>query len=96
MPFVKGGSIVWMIAERLNGGTHRTTSVTDGQFTPPGTKAAVPTLPVIVLTAFGSPEVRAECFYLGVADFLEKPLDTQQLLTAIGKALASQRPAAND
>ena len=43
----------------------------------------LPALPVIVLTAFGSPAVRAECLCLGAAAFLEKPLDTPQLLTAI-------------
>jgi DNA-binding NtrC family response regulator len=48
-----------------------------------------PTLPVIVLTAFGSPEVKAECLRQGAMAFLEKPLDTRQLLTAIDRALAS-------
>lgn len=47
-----------------------------------------PTLPVIVLTAFGSPDVKAACEEQGVAAFLEKPLDTAHLLAAIGRALA--------
>lgn len=42
-----------------------------------------PTLPVIVLTAFGSPDVRAECLRQGAAAFLEKPLDTAALLNVI-------------
>jgi DNA-binding NtrC family response regulator len=42
-----------------------------------------PGLPVIVLTAFGSPAVKAECLSLGAAAFLEKPLDTSQLLNAV-------------
>lgn len=47
-----------------------------------------PTVPVIVLTAFGSPDVKAACEEQGVAAFLEKPLDTAHLLAAIGRALA--------
>jgi DNA-binding NtrC family response regulator len=47
-----------------------------------------PVLPVIVLTAFGSPDVRAECLKQGAAAFLEKPLNTPQLLAAIESALA--------
>jgi CheY-like chemotaxis protein len=42
-----------------------------------------PELPVIVLTAFGTPEVRSQCAALGAAAFLEKPLDTAQLLSAV-------------
>jgi two-component system, NtrC family, response regulator GlrR len=42
-----------------------------------------PALPVIVLTAFGSAEVKAECFRQGAVDFLEKPLDASQLLDAV-------------
>ncbi len=43
----------------------------------------LPALPVIVLTAFGSPDVKAECLRQGAATILEKPLDTPQLLAAI-------------
>ncbi len=39
-----------------------------------------PALPVIVLTGFGSPEVKSDCLRLGAAAFLEKPLDAPQLL----------------
>jgi DNA-binding NtrC family response regulator len=49
-----------------------------------------PDLPVIVLTAFGSPDFKAECLRLG-AGFLEKPLDTPQLLIAIEGVFASQK-----
>jgi DNA-binding NtrC family response regulator len=42
-----------------------------------------PALPVIVLTAFGSPELEAECLRHGAAVVLEKPLNTAQLLRAI-------------
>lgn len=41
---------------------------------------AVPELPIIVLTAFGSPNVKAECLRQGATAFLEKPLKTQSLL----------------
>jgi DNA-binding NtrC family response regulator len=52
-----------------------------------------PALPVIVLTAFGSADVKAECLRQGAAAFLEKPLDTPQLLTAITGVFMSQHPA---
>ena len=57
----------------------------------------LPELPIIVLTAFGSPDVKAECLRQGAAAFVEKPLDTPQLLTAVEGALESQksRPANN-
>ena len=42
-------------------------------------KAALPAVPVIVITAYGSPEVEAECLAKGAAAFLEKPLDTPRL-----------------
>ena len=48
-----------------------------------------PRLPVIVLTAFGSPDVKSECLRQGAVAFLEKPLDTPQLLTAIEGVFAS-------
>jgi two-component system response regulator HydG len=50
-----------------------------------------PALPVIVLTAFGSADVKAECLRQGAAAFLEKPLDTPQLLTAIAGVFMSQQ-----
>jgi FixJ family two-component response regulator len=43
-----------------------------------------------VLTAFGSPEVKVECKYNGVAAFLEKPLDPPQLLHTIEDVFKSQ------
>lgn len=48
-----------------------------------------PALPIIVLTAFGSPEVKAECLRQGAAAFLEKPLDTPALLAVIEEVFAS-------
>ena len=52
-----------------------------------------PALPVIVLTAFGGPDVKAACHEQGAAAFLEKPLDTAQLLAAIERALAPAKTA---
>jgi DNA-binding NtrC family response regulator len=49
----------------------------------------LPHLPIVVLTAFGSPEVKAECLRLGATDFLEKPLDTPHLLEVIARIFAA-------
>ena len=46
-----------------------------------------PSIPVIVITAFGSPEAKATCAELGAAVLLEKPLDSARLLAAIGEVL---------
>ncbi len=43
----------------------------------------LPKLPIIVLTAFGSPDVKAECLRQGARAFLEKPLDSPQLLEVV-------------
>lgn len=47
-----------------------------------------PDLPVIVLTAFGSPDVEAECVRQGAVALLEKPLDSAQLLDVIERVFA--------
>ena len=54
-------------------------------------KAALPEVPVIVMTAFGSPEVEAECLEKGAAAFLEKPLDTPQLLAALERVFSTSK-----
>jgi DNA-binding NtrC family response regulator len=54
-----------------------------------------PTLPIIVLTAFGSPAVKAECLHQGAAAFLEKPLDTTALLKVI-EGVFAQHPTASE
>ena len=46
-------------------------------------KTAMPEVPVIVITAFASSELRVECIQAGAAAFLEKPLDASELLTVI-------------
>jgi len=50
-----------------------------------------PDLPIVVLTAYGSPAVKAECFRQGAAAFLEKPLNTLELLSAIEETFASRK-----
>lgn len=61
-------------------------------------KTAMPRVPVIVITAFGSPDIKADCLDKGASAFFEKPLETPQLLEAVDRALAfggtdSSRPA---
>ena len=41
------------------------------------------TCPVIIMTAFGTPEARSEAVTLGAVDFLEKPLQAPHLLQRI-------------
>jgi len=86
MPFVRGPTILRMIAQCFQGEADRPVPVVEGKVT----TQVLPKVPVIVLTAFGSPEVKAECLRQGAAAFLEKPLDTTQLLAAIGDVFASQ------
>jgi DNA-binding NtrC family response regulator len=56
-----------------------------------GVKAALPKVPVIIITAFGSPELRNQCLIQGAAAFVEKPVDSAALLASINHALS--RPA---
>ncbi len=49
-------------------------------------------LPVIVMTGHGDVPIAVEALKAGAADFLEKPFDDEQIVRAVGKALAdSQR-----
>jgi DNA-binding NtrC family response regulator len=54
-----------------------------------------PDLPIIVLTAFGSPESRAECLRQGAVAFLEKNLGSTQLIAEI-KRVFTQRKLVKD
>ncbi|MFC0242601.1 response regulator transcription factor [Rhodopseudomonas telluris] len=47
-------------------------------------------LPVIVMTAYSSPEARAEASELGTAGFMEKPIDPEVLLRDIEMILQQQ------
>jgi CheY-like chemotaxis protein len=55
-----------------------------------------PKLPIIVLTAFGSPDVRAACLEEGAVVFLEKPLDSHVLIDAIKGVFAQEGNGTND
>jgi len=46
-----------------------------------------PGCPVIIITAFGSPEARTEAFSLGAIAFIEKPVELTDLLARIRKVL---------
>lgn len=47
-----------------------------------------PRCPVIIMTAYGTPESRSEALQLGALDFLEKPLEATRLLPRIRQLLA--------
>ena len=46
-----------------------------------------PAIPVIVITAFGGPEVRAEALRRGAAHYIEKPFRVGALLEAVRDAV---------
>jgi YesN/AraC family two-component response regulator len=50
-----------------------------------------PTLPVVMLTGYGSEWVCAEAFKLGVADYLQKPLSAVDLVAAVQRILSPGR-----
>jgi len=51
----------------------------------------LPELPILVLTAFGGPEVKAECMRQGAVALLEKPLDTKRLLEATSQIFDAKK-----
>ena len=50
--------------------------------------SALPELPVIIITAFGGPDVEAQALRLGAFAFLEKPVSAAQLIEVVKRALA--------
>lgn len=50
-------------------------------------------LPVIMITAYSSAQGRKEAEDLGVFHYFQKPLDTDDVLTAVNKALHGDQPA---
>jgi DNA-binding NtrC family response regulator len=54
-------------------------------------KQELPGTPVIIITAFSTPEAEAKARKLGVAAFLEKPVASDALLETIRRALSSPR-----
>ena len=49
-----------------------------------------PDLPVIIITGHGDISLAVEAMKIGAVDFLEKPFDGQQLLTAVRSALSRE------
>ena len=49
--------------------------------------SALPELPVIIITAFGGPDVEAQALSLGAFAFLEKPVAAAQLIEVVKRAL---------
>jgi DNA-binding NtrC family response regulator len=49
---------------------------------------AFPELPVIIITAFGGPDVEAQALRLGAFAFLEKPVAAAELIEVVRRALA--------
>ncbi len=52
-------------------------------------------LPVLVLSAKNSPQIKAECFALGADDYFEKPLDPALLTTRVAVTLQRSRNIEN-
>ena len=50
--------------------------------------SALPELPVIIITAFGGPDVEAQALRLGAFAFLEKPVAAPQLIDVVKRAVA--------
>jgi DNA-binding NtrC family response regulator len=48
---------------------------------------ALPELPVIIITAFGGPDVEAQALRLGAFAFLEKPVAAAELIEVVKRAL---------
>ena len=55
---------------------------------------SLPKLPVIIITAFGGPEVEAQALQLGAFAFLEKPVAAAEFVDVVKRAInASPAPA---
>ena len=53
-------------------------------------KKRAPTIPVILVTAYGSPESTVEAVKLGVFDYLAKPFKMDEILSVVRRALDSR------
>jgi len=59
----------------------------------PGIKKLQPETCIIVITAFGSEEVRRKCFDRGAAAYLEKPINMSRLKTLIQEMVSKAKEA---
>jgi DNA-binding NtrC family response regulator len=49
--------------------------------------SALPKLPVVIITAFGGPQVEAQALQLGAFAFLEKPVAAAELVDVVKRAI---------
>jgi DNA-binding response OmpR family regulator len=54
-----------------------------------GIKSISPKAPVIMMTAFGTSELRQKAQDVGVSAFLRKPFETEELMVALRRSLGS-------
>lgn len=55
-----------------------------------------PTMPVVMLTAYGQVDTAIEALQLGAFDYVKKPFKTDELLNTVNKALESRKLAEGD
>jgi len=60
-----------------------------GQEVQQALNAAGAQFPIVILTVYDAPKIRAECMRLGAVDYLRKPLDVPNLLQAVTSATDS-------
>ena len=58
--------------------------------------SALPKLPVIIITAFGGPDVEAHALQLGAFAFLEKPVAASELVNVVKRAIGAGSDAHPD
>lgn len=58
--------------------------------------SALPKLPVIIITAFGGPDVEAQALRLGAFAFLEKPVAASELVNVVKRAIGAGSDAHPD
>jgi DNA-binding NtrC family response regulator len=51
--------------------------------------SALPKLPVIIITAFGGPDVETQALQLGAFAFLEKPIAASELVNVVKRAIGA-------
>jgi DNA-binding NtrC family response regulator len=58
--------------------------------------SALPKLPVIIITAFGGPDVETQALQLGAFAFLEKPIAASELVNVVKRAIGAGSDAHPD